>query len=816
MPVSPADFVRWAAATGKKYPQTAEERAAAAPEAFAYSRNLGRAGANAPGTRVGGRIVFEQPISAQSADDNSVLQSPITPDNNIPKVAGTLDNTMTGEHYDNQQRDLVEDNQRSNNLVDRIGKVALAAGLTAGGVALATNPSARAAVGSAFNTARHQAESVGSRISAFLGGLGAEGVTDSEFVQNSGDITPPTTSQRYQQEKIPNAMQAMQAAKGANVGTPEREIVPTTTEATAVKPVTESDIITSSQTFAPREAGYRSSALAEFEQAVPPSEAIQTARRQAATEQLSRASEAIRSREPYQPNIPGVNTTLMEMRSKELGVSPEAAGIYQPPTAPSKLGPTTEQMQLLSQTPDPWSGEYTPTVSTTSQQTADLKPTVGQRAEEFLTILDLGRKEKVQMPMSSIGRGTEVTGGLTGSLVGEPIITEQVSPAAIEVSAPQGPVQRGRVGIPEEHRSAYKYMTAAAERGVDVPFDRALEIMTNPQTPMSFAEQQAFEFSEPVALAGQTFTPGERTTGQMRTLRTGEQRNQRAEDLLDRYSRENVGGLTSQGRKSAGSQSLRGEPPLEQGPVAERLYEAGYEPRAVLTTPTGRAMRNISALDPEALAKGQIEYASFTGQTTGTDPELAAKSLKSATSQTKMNQLNAILGPDTSTMMLQLKTDRGIKPVAAKELYRSFKPIADDIFDRAANYYAGKAGIELPSKETNYTDYLKTANNVLYIDNHEVGKAISQMGERFNQQLQARGINLAVNQNPEIANKAVHDLMSITRRSTVGDISLQNFSTMAGRARAQGKIRTPSTIVPTGIPGPTKEQVAFAMRQAGL
>ena len=673
MPVSPADFARWAAATGKKYPQTAEERAAAAPEAFAYARNLGRAGANAPGSRVGGRIVFEQPISAQSADDNSVFQSPVTPDNNIPKVAGTLDNTMTGEHYDNQQRDLVEDNRRSNNLVDRIGKVALAAGLTAGGVALATNPSARSAVNSAFNTARHQAESVGSRISAFLGGLGAEGVTDSEFVQNSGDITPPTTSQRYQQEKIPNAMQAMQAAKGANVGTPEREIVPTTTEATAVKPVTESDIITSSQTFAPRETGYRSSALAEFEQAVPPSEAIQTARRQAATEQLSRASEAIRSREPYQPSIPGINTTLMEIRSKELGVSPEAAGIYQPPTAPSKLGPTTEQMQLLSQTPDPWTGEYTPTVSTTSQQTADLKPTVGQRAEEFLTILDLGRKEKVQMPMSSIGRGTETTGGLTGSLVGEPIITEQVSPAAIEVSAPQGPVQRGRIGIPEEHRSAYKYMTAAAERGVDVPFERALEIMTNPQTPMSFAEQQAFEFSEPVALAGQTFTPGERTTGQMRTLRTGEQRGQRAEDLLERYSRENVGGLTPKGRQSAGAQRLRG-------------IEEQDEPRAVLTTPTGRAMRNISALDPEALAAGEIEYADFTGQTTGSNPEAAAAAFKSATSSQKVSQLNSLFSPETSKIMLHLKTEKGVKPIAATELYRSFKPLADNVFDRAANY----------------------------------------------------------------------------------------------------------------------------------
>jgi len=803
MPVSPADFARWAAATGKKYPQTAEERAAAAPEAFAYARNLGRAGANAPGSRVGGRIVFEQPISAQSADDNSVFQSPVTPDNNIPKVAGTLDNTMTGEHYDNQQRDLVEDNRRSNNLVDRIGKVALAAGLTAGGVALATNPSARSAVNSAFNTARHQAESVGSRISAFLGGLGAEGVTDSEFVQNSGDITPPTTSQRYQQEKIPNAMQAMQAAKGANVGTPEREIVPTTTEATAVKPVTESDIITSSQTFAPRETGYRSSALAEFEQAVPPSEAIQTARRQAATEQLSRASEAIRSREPYQPSIPGINTTLMEIRSKELGVSPEAAGIYQPPTAPSKLGPTTEQMQLLSQTPDPWTGEYTPTVSTTSQQTADLKPTVGQRAEEFLTILDLGRKEKVQMPMSSIGRGTETTGGLTGSLVGEPIITEQVSPAAIEVSAPQGPVQRGRIGIPEEHRSAYKYMTAAAERGVDVPFERALEIMTNPQTPMSFAEQQAFEFSEPVALAGQTFTPGERTTGQMRTLRTGEQRGQRAEDLLERYSRENVGGLTPKGRQSAGAQRLRG-------------IEEQDEPRAVLTTPTGRAMRNISALDPEALAAGEIEYADFTGQTTGSNPEAAAAAFKSATSSQKVSQLNSLFSPETSKIMLHLKTEKGVKPIAATELYRSFKPLADNVFDRAANYYAGKAGIALPSKETNYGDYLQTANAVLYGNKETAAAAIPQMARAFNQELKSRGLNLAVNQDPEMANQAIHTLMGIARRTTGGELALENFSRMAGRARSQGLVRTPGTQIPVNVPGPSGTQVTSAMRQAGL
>lgn len=819
MPVSPGDFARWAAATGKKYPRTAAERAAAAPEAFAYARNLGRADANAPGPRVGGRIIFEQPISAQNADDNSVLQSPVTPDNNIPKVAGTLDNTMTGEHYDNQQRDLVEDNRRSNDLVDRIGEFALATGLTAGGIALATNPSARAAVSNAFNTARHQTKSIGSRISAFLGNLGAEGVTDSEFVQNSGDITPPTTSQRYQQEKIPNAMQAMQAAKGANVGTPEREIVPTTTEATAVKPVTENDIITSSQTFAPRETGYRNASLANFDEAIPPSEAVQAARRQAAIERLSRASEIIRNREPYQPNIPGINTTLMDLRSKEFDVSPEAAGIYQPPTAPSKLGPTTEQMQLLTQTPDPWTGEYTPhgslNISTTSQQTADLKPTVGQRAEQFLTVLDLGRKEKVQMPMSAIGRGTETTGGLTGSLVEEPMVMEQVSPAATEVSAPQGPVQRGRIGIPEEHRSAYKYMTAAAERGVDVSFERALEIMTDPQTVMTFEEQQAFEYAQPVALAGETFNPGERTTGQLRTLRTGEPRNISSEGLLDRYVRENLGGLTPQGRKSAGSEQLRGLS-SEATAQEERLFEEGINPRSVLSTPTGRAMRNISALNPEALAEGEIEYASFVNQTTGSNPEGAAKALKAAQSRAKMEQLNSVLGPNTDAIMLELKTDKGIKPVAIKQLYRSFKPIADDIFDRGANHYAKKFGIELPNKETNYNEYLKVANDVLYVSNPEVGDAIEKMGNLFNRQLRASGINLAVNRDPELANKASHALMSIARRSTGGALSFQHFTTMAGRARAQGKIRTASSIVPIGIPAPTKEQVASAMRQAGL
>lgn len=387
MPVSPRDFALWAAATGNKYPQTAEEKMAAAPHAYDFVKNFGKTSSNAPGSRVGGQIVFDQPISAQFSDNNSVLHSPVTPDNNIPKVAGTLDNTMTGEHYDNQLRDTQEDNARSNNLVRNLGRAALATGVLAGGAILATRPEARQAVRSAIDTAQHQASNIGNRISDFLGGLGVSRPVDNEIIHNTGDVTPPTTGQRYQQERIPNAVQEMQVAKGANVGTPEKATVPTTTASTGVKPVTESEIISTSQTFTPRETGFRSAALADYERAMPASETVQEARRLAATEQLQRAAESIRSREPYQMEIPGVGGTLMALRSKETGVTPEDAGVYQPP-APSKIGPSTTQYSLLHTTPDPWTGEYTPAVSTSSQQTSDLNPTV---------------KEKFNIPTRNIG-----------------------------------------------------------------------------------------------------------------------------------------------------------------------------------------------------------------------------------------------------------------------------------------------------------------------------------------------------------------------------------------------------------------------------
>lgn len=801
MPVSPRDFALWAAATGNKYPQTPEEKMAAAPHAYDFAKNLGKTGANAPGRRVGGNVIFNQPVSAQHADDNSVFQSPVTPDNNIPKVAGTRDNTMTGEHYDNQLKDTQEDNARSNNLVRNLGRAALATGVVAGGAILASSPEARQAVRSAVTSAQQQASNISSRISSFLGGIGVPTPVDSEIIHNSGDVTPPTTGQRYQQEQVPSAVQSMQAAKGANVGTPEKATVPTTTASTGVKPITESEIISTSQTFSPRETGFRSQALADYEQSLPPSQAVQEARRQAATQQLARAAETVRTQEPYQPDLPGIKGTLMALRAKDIGVAPEEAGIYQPPAAP-KLGPTTEQYSLLHATPDPWTGEYTPAVATTSEQTADLKPSVGERVEKFITVLDLSRGEKVQMPERAIGRGVEMPRGLVSSMIQE--APEPMSVASTIELEPAGAVAgpRQRV-VPESHAKAYSLVAAGAQRGQAIPFDRALEIVTNPETPLSFGEQQAFEKSTPVALAGQSFEPGARTTGQMRGIRTGEESGQRAEELLERYARENVSGLTPTGRQSAGAQRLRG-------------VEEQAEPRAVLTTPTGRAMRNISALNQEALAEGREEYAPFTYTTTGSDPTAAAAAFKSASSSNRVQQMNALFGPETSKISLHLKTEEGIKPISSGELYRNIKPIAEDVFDRAASHYATKQGIELPNKEQNYGDYVQAANAVIYGNKETAAQAIPQMARAFDQGLRQRGVKMAVANDPEMGAQALHTMMGVARRTTGGELSLEHFSKLAGRARSRGLIRTGETQVPVGIPGPTPAQVAAAMRQAGL
>ena len=381
MPVSPADFALWARATGNRYPETAEEKLAAGPQAYSYAKNLTKTGGNAPSGRVNGSIFYSQPESVENSAPNSLFNSPITPDNRAPKVSGTIDSTLTSEHFQNDEEREVSEHNQQHSLLGTLGKAALAAGTVAAGLAVARSPGGQQALQNAQTVVKENAQDIGGRVSSFLGGLGGGRTVDPDVIRNSGDITPPTTGQRYNQQDVPAATQEVQIAKGAPTGSSLEATLPPTSESYSVKPVTESDVITSSQTFGPRsayEGGSR--ALQNLEQVLPSSEAVQTARVESAKQDL--LSAARQGRGTYQMEIPGSGATLMALRSKEAGVSPQDAGIYQAPEVGSTISPTTEQYSLLSQTPDPWTGKYTPTTQALGEQTSRLMPsaeTLGTR-----------------------------------------------------------------------------------------------------------------------------------------------------------------------------------------------------------------------------------------------------------------------------------------------------------------------------------------------------------------------------------------------------------------------------------------------------
>tara|TARA_R110002126_G_scaffold19202_5_gene72302 strand:+ start:2857 stop:5511 length:2655 start_codon:yes stop_codon:yes gene_type:complete len=411
MPVSPADFALWARATGNKYPDTAEEKLAAGPQAYSYAKNIAKTGGNAPSGRVSGSIFYSQPESVENSAPNSLFNAPVTPDNRAPKVSGTLDSTLTSEHFQNDEEHEVSEHNQQHSLLNTLGKAALAAGTVAAGLAVARTPGGQQALQNAQTVVKENAQDIGGRVSSFLGGLGGGRTVDPDVVRNSGDVTPPTTGQRYNQQEVPAATQTVQIAKGAPTGSSLEATLPPTSESYSVKPVTESDVITSSQTFGPRsayEGGSR--ALQNLEQVLPSSEAVQTARVESAKQDL--LSAARQGRGAYQMEIPGSGATLMALRSKDAGVSPQEAGIYQGPEVGATISPTTEQYSLLSQTPDPWTGKYTPTANP-SEQTSALLPSVEPKTITFTSaepILHPVRHEEIATPKLG-GRSLVRTGG---------------------------------------------------------------------------------------------------------------------------------------------------------------------------------------------------------------------------------------------------------------------------------------------------------------------------------------------------------------------------------------------------------------------
>lgn len=139
MPVSPQDYALWAAATGNPYPKTAQEKARLAPEVYDFNRGFGKFRGFNEFEGFQGDVVYDQPQSVRHYGDNTLLQSPITPDNNIPKVAGQLNNSLTGQHYvQHYADDAVETGfggtEQPKSLLEKAALGALGVGAVAAGV----------------------------------------------------------------------------------------------------------------------------------------------------------------------------------------------------------------------------------------------------------------------------------------------------------------------------------------------------------------------------------------------------------------------------------------------------------------------------------------------------------------------------------------------------------------------------------------------------------------------------------------------------------------------------------------------------------
>lgn len=181
MPVSPQDFALWSRYTGNPYPQTPSERMALAPQVYEFNRNIGRQGG--------------------------------------PSMSP------------------------ARRAVDVVGKAALAAGALAGAAYL----------GSKYLTGEEGLSGFPASFGKLnlddepgvppVGPMGGGGPS-SQAVQTSGDITPPTTSDRFGQDVIANQTAEIQQLKGLSTAKP-------TTSPIEAKPATQSEVISSQQHFSP-------------------------------------------------------------------------------------------------------------------------------------------------------------------------------------------------------------------------------------------------------------------------------------------------------------------------------------------------------------------------------------------------------------------------------------------------------------------------------------------------------------------------------------------------------------------------------------
>ena len=788
MPVSPQDFNLWARVTGKKYPSTPEEKAAVAPEVHNFTRNFGKQGA-------------------------------------------------LGEQQEEQRPSLAQN----------LAKSALIAGGVAAGVAAARDPRVQQAVQTGFATAKEATTNATARVKEFLQTVGGPRTVDADTVGASYDVTPNTTAQNYQQQVVPHQIRGIEP-KGLLTG----------------RDYTQAESLATRQTSGPVSAGEfaRQKARSAFSEAlqVPgemgmsPTQAREERRVQQALERMNMMAKRMGDPFSHSENLPSniypvptpegeyvtTSTVIGKIGSLmgKLEQGPEFAGLVKYHLPEAVENDVTNTALASSITPDntvPKAQTFNPNSLTGQHNIAMEADNQLDRADQLINeyrqgIVDreIDREAKVKSEIAAMKEGAamRILDELRGEAKQEQLAANKNRDLAGEASALVETITTGQPArqrprrlseISPQEQKAYELVAAGGEAGVPISLERAMDIAGGAQD-LSFQEQRLFSPGERVAVGEQTFLPGQRQTGRMMGVRTGASGSERALGLAEQYAEADVAGLTSQGRKSAGAQRLRG---MEDTPDVS----------AVLVGATGRPLRGMGSISPESLREASgvvaaeqaanremtagaiesllgrsgsdIEYKPFTEVTTGSTPEtqerarqtMAAAQKPSTTTQ--MNQLFATHSEGeggsmlpTSSQFLNIKTESGVKPMTTKALRRNYGHIADDVFVRAAQHYAQQDGIELPDPMINESgrignyDFRNAANQVLYGAGEASIERSKMIGKAFNQGLKSAGLDLAT-ENPY----ASHKLFAITQNQERGQIALQEYTRKIGRMQSQGLLK---------------------------
>ena len=528
-------------------------------------------------------------------------------------------------------------------LAQNLAKGALIAGGVAAGVAAARDPRVQQAVQTGFSNAKEATSNATARVKEFLQTVGGPRTVDADTVGANYDVTPNTTAQNYQQQVVPHQISGIEP-KGLLTG----------------RDYTQAESLANRQTSGPVFAGEfaRQKARSAFSEAlqVPgemgmsPTQAMEERRVQNALERMNAMAKRMGDPFSHSESLP--------------------SNIYPVPTP---------------------QGEYVPT-STVIGKVGSLTGKMEQ-GPKFAGLVKYHLPEAVENDVTNTALASSITPDNTvpkaqtfnpNSLTGQhniAIEADNQRDLANEASALVETITTGQPArqrprrlseISPQEQKAYELVAAGGEAGVPISLERAMDIAGGAED-LSFQEQRLFSPSERVAVGEQTFAPGQRQTGRMMGVRTGASGSERALGLAEQYAEADVAGLTSQGRKSAGAQRLRG---MEDTP----------NPSAVLVGATGRPLRGMGSISPESLREASgvvaaeqaanremtasaiesllgrsgsdIDYKPFTDVTTGSTPETQERARQTMTAAQKpsttnqMNQLFAThsLSPATGTL----------------------------------------------------------------------------------------------------------------------------------------------------------------------